>query len=156
MADALQFRFDIGGGGHVTVGEMTEVQFHARLEAPVERHFVDGDRALAVIHGGREVPRRIEMCGAMRGQPHPLEAPAFAVGQIFLLEAGKEFQDVGRGRFMIEIFDRRPVAGRIGGDVVLKRNGNVDHYARHAVLRCSSVSLRFAGGPGPSIRFNMT
>ena len=66
------------------VGEMAEVEFYAGLEAPFERHLVDGDRALAVIHRGSEMPGCVEMRRAMRRQPHPFEAPAFAVGQLFL------------------------------------------------------------------------
>ncbi len=45
------------------------------------------------------------MCGAMGGQPHPFEAPAFAIRQIFFLETGEEFENVGGGCLMIKILD---------------------------------------------------
>jgi hypothetical protein len=48
VADARQLGLDIGGGDHVAVGEVAEVQLHPGLEAPVQRHLVDGDRALFV------------------------------------------------------------------------------------------------------------
>ena len=38
------------------------------------------------------MPGRIEMRRAMRGQPYPFEAPAFAVGQVFLLQAGEKLE----------------------------------------------------------------
>ena len=51
VADPRQFRGDIVGGRNIAVVEMAEVQFHAGLHAPVERHFVYGDGALAPVHG---------------------------------------------------------------------------------------------------------
>src|SRR5262245_41843610 len=84
VADALEFGFDIFPSRNVAIGKMPEVELHAGLEAPVERNFVDGDCALAVVHGRRKVPGRIEMRRAVRRKAHPLEAPAFAVRQVFL------------------------------------------------------------------------
>ncbi len=63
-----------------------------------------------------------EMGRAMRRQPHPFEAPAFAIRQILFFQTGKKFEHVGRGLLVIEVLDARPVARRIGGDVVLKRD----------------------------------
>ena len=110
---------------------MPEVELHAGIEAPFQRHLVDGDGALAAVHGGGEMPGRIEMRGVMRGQPDPFDRPAFRSGQVALLQAGKEFHHVGRGLPMILIFDLRAVAGRIGGDIVFERNRNVDELAGH-------------------------
>ena len=86
------------------------------------------------------MPRRVEMRRAMCRQPHPFEAPAFAVGQVFFLQPGKEFEDVGGGRLMIEILDRRPVARRVGGHRVFQRNRDVDDFARHGVGRQLAVA----------------
>jgi len=58
----------------------------------------------------------------MRRQLDPFEAPAFAIGQIFLLQTGEELENIRRGRFMTEIFDLRPVARRIRHHIVLKRD----------------------------------
>ena len=40
---------------------------------------------------------RVEMRRAMGGEPHPFEAPAFAVRQVFLFQAGKKLENVGGG-----------------------------------------------------------
>ena len=49
------------GGRDIAVGEVAEVELDAGLQAPFERHLVDGDRALAAVHGRGEVPGRVEM-----------------------------------------------------------------------------------------------
>ena len=77
------------------------------------------------------MPGRVEVGGAVGGELDPLDRPAFAVGQILLGEAGKELDHVGGGLPVGEIVDLRPVARRIGGDVVLQRNRDVDQLARH-------------------------
>src|SRR6185503_9164979 len=115
---------------------MAEVEFHAWLQAPIERDLVDGDGAFAAVHGGGEMPERIEMRRAMRGQPHPFEAPAFAVRQVCLLQAGKKLEDVGGGLLVVERFDLWAVTGRIGGDVIFEGYRDVDHFTRHVQLSC--------------------
>jgi hypothetical protein len=67
VADALKLGLHVGRTRHIAVGELAEVEFHAGLQAPVQRQLVDGDGALAVIHGGGEMIRRVEMGGAMGG-----------------------------------------------------------------------------------------
>src|SRR5262249_15775712 len=52
MPDAPELGFDVARARHVTIREMTEVELDAGLEAPFERDFVDGDRALAAVHRG--------------------------------------------------------------------------------------------------------
>ena len=42
VADALEFGLDIAGGGHIAVGKVTEVQLDAGVQAPFQRHLVDG------------------------------------------------------------------------------------------------------------------
>ena len=46
MADARELVLDFGCRNHLAVRKMAEVEFHAGTETPVERHLVDGDRAL--------------------------------------------------------------------------------------------------------------
>ena len=65
MADALELGFDVLRGRHIAVLEMPEVELHAGIEAPFQRHLVDGDRALAAIHGGGEMIGRVEMRGVV-------------------------------------------------------------------------------------------
>src|SRR5882757_2029033 len=42
VADALEFGFDIFGGRDIAIRQMTEIKLHAGLQAPFQRHFVDG------------------------------------------------------------------------------------------------------------------
>ena len=69
MADALQLRFDVLGGGDVAVREVAEVELHAGLEAPFERHLVDGDRRASRPSSSRrmEVIGRVQV-GAVVGR----------------------------------------------------------------------------------------
>ena len=90
VANACEFRFHVGARYHVTVREVAEVQLHTGLEAPFQRYLVYGDGAFAVIHGGSEVVRRIEMRTVVRDEFYFLQRPSFTVWQVFRLKAGKE------------------------------------------------------------------
>jgi hypothetical protein len=119
---------------------MAEVELDPRLEAPFERHLVDGDRALAAIHGRGEMPGCVEVGGIVGRERDPLDRPAFAIRQILLTQAGKELDDVGRGLAVGGIVDLRPVSRRVGGDVVFQRHGNVDQCARHVSTPGAAIS----------------
>src|SRR5262245_25240826 len=105
MPDTLELRLHIARRGDIAVGEMSEVELDGRLQAPLDRHLVDGDGAFTAIHGGGEMPRRIEMRAVVGGEVDMLDRPAFTVWQVRLLESGKEFADIGRSLPMIEIVD---------------------------------------------------
>ena len=66
---------------------MPEVQLHAWLEAPLQRHLVDGAGALLfaqrLVHGAVEVVGRIKVGAVVRGQLDERHCPAFAVGHAF-------------------------------------------------------------------------
>jgi hypothetical protein len=123
VADALKLLLDVSRGGDIAVGEMAEVELHPRTQAPLNRHLVDGDGALAAIHGRSEMPGRVEMGAAMSGQPDPLDCPALAVGKVLLAQAGEEFAHVGRGLLVVAVFDAGAITGRVSGHVVFERNG---------------------------------
>ena len=80
MPNALELGFNVAGARHIPVGEMTEVELNSGLKAPFERDFVDGDRALATIHRGSEMPGRVEMGRVVGREPDPLDGPALTVG----------------------------------------------------------------------------
>ena len=93
MADAIELALDVRGGHHVAIGERAEVELYARVEAPLERHLVDRERAFAgravgVIHGRVEMVRRIEVV-PLWVLAHRLHCPAFTIGQVRLREPGK-------------------------------------------------------------------
>jgi len=87
------------------------------------------------------MPRRVEMSGVVGREPDPFDRPAFAIGQVFLGEAGKEFHHVGGGLAMGVILDRRAIAGRVSRDVILQRHRNVDQSARHDACSSPVVGL---------------
>ena len=89
VADALELLLDVGGRHHVAVGEVPEVELHRGLQAPFQRHLVDGDGALAAVHRRRVVVGRVEVSAVVGGDPHPLDRPAFSVGQVVDGRAGK-------------------------------------------------------------------
>ena len=131
MPEAPEFGFDVACAGHVTIGEMTEVELDAGLKAPFERDLVDGDRALAAIHRGGEMPRRVEMRGVVGREPNPLDRPALRVGQFVLAQAREELDDF-RGTLPVRaIVDLRRIAGRIGCHVILERDRDVNERPRH-------------------------
>ena len=79
MADALQLVLDLLGGDDVAVRQVAEVELHAGLEAPVERHLVDGDGALALVHRRMEMIGRVEMRAVVGREVDVLDRPALAV-----------------------------------------------------------------------------
>jgi hypothetical protein len=114
VADALQFVLHLPRRDDMAVGLGAEVELHAGLEAPFERHLVDGDGALALVHRRMEVIGRVEMRAVMGRQVDVLDRPALAVGQILFLEAGEEAGDLaGRVRVLV-ILDLGPERHGIG------------------------------------------
>jgi len=121
MPDALQFIGNVGGGRHIAVWQVAEVELDAGLEAPLQRHLVDGPGPLAAIHGRMEMIGRIQMGAVVGGEAHRLHRPALAVGQIVLRQASEERQHLRQALPMVDIVDGRVKAGRVGRNVVLQR-----------------------------------
>ena len=113
---------------------MPEVEFDAGLQAPFQRHLVDGPGTLAAVHGRMEVPGRIEMRAVMGGELHLLDRPALPVRQILGLQSIEELQHARQALLVIDVLDGRMAARRIGGHIVLQGNGDVDQLARHGVF----------------------
>jgi len=149
MADALELGFDVGGADHVAIGEVAEVELHAPLEAPFERHLVDGDGALFLaqrfVHSRMKVVRRVEVSAVVSGQLHQLHRPAFSVGQILFLQAGEERRDLLESVVVAEVLNLRRKGRRIGQHVVLEVDRQVDELAGHFFflrLRAAVVETR--------------
>ena len=87
--------------------------------------------AQRLVHGAVEVERRIQMRAIVGGQRDLLHGPAFAVGQVFLLQAGKERLDLADRVLVGEVLDLGLEGGRIGDDIVLQVDGQIDEAARH-------------------------
>jgi hypothetical protein len=80
VADPGQFGPDVGGGRHVAVAEVTEVQLDRRLQAPLEGNFVDGDGAPA--GASRWVPLCVVIRTRSMAQPSPSgRSPTVAPGK---------------------------------------------------------------------------
>src|ERR1700738_2946039 len=97
MLDAVELSLHVGGGYDIAVGKMPKVELDAGLQAPIERHLVDGDCTLAAVHGGSKMPGSIEMGGVVSGQPDPFDRPGLAIGQILFAQAGKKLDDIADG-----------------------------------------------------------
>jgi hypothetical protein len=134
-ADACQLGLDVGCGDDGAIGEVTEVELHRRLKAPLERHVVDRDRRLLVaerfVHRRVKVVRRVEVGAVVGGQPHELHRPALAVGQVFALQAGKKTRDLLDRIAMGEVLDPRRERRWVAQHVVLEKDRQVDEAARH-------------------------
>jgi len=82
IADALELFVDVGGGCDIAVGKMAEVEFHPRLEAPLERHFVDRPGALPFVHRRMVVPGRVEMSAVVSRERHAFDRPSLPGRQV--------------------------------------------------------------------------
>src|SRR5262249_674098 len=90
MADAFQLGLDLGDGDDMPIGPVAEVELDAGLEAPFQRHLVDGDGALALVHGRMEVIGRVEMRAVVGREADVLDRPALAVGRSCFWRPGKK------------------------------------------------------------------
>jgi hypothetical protein len=147
VADALELGLDVARGRDIAVGEMAEVELDAGC-----KHHSSGTSSMVIARlprlmveakcqgASRWVVLWVESLIHSMAQPSP-------VRQILLAQAGEELDDVGRGLAVGGIVDLRPVAGRVGGDVVLQRHGNVDQCARH-VKYSSNCDVRCLLRPG--------
>ena len=94
MAYAGQFGLHVCGGDHIAICKMPKVQFHARLKAPFQRDFINGDRrffmAQGLVLGGVEVVGRIQVGAVVGAQLDKLHRPTFAIGQVLLAQPRKK------------------------------------------------------------------
>src|SRR4029077_11789253 len=89
---------------------------------------------LALIHCRMVMPGRVEMRAVVSCQLHTLDRPSMSVRQVFLLEAGKERQDLRQTLLMIDVLDPRIMPRRVGHNVVPQRRRNVDEASSHVSL----------------------
>src|SRR6476646_8622268 len=101
MPDAFQFSLDVLCRGDIAIREMAEVELDAGLQAPFERHFIDGPGSLAPVHGRMEVPGRVQMGAVVSRQLHLLDGPALPVWKIFGLQSLEELQHARQALLMI-------------------------------------------------------
>ena len=70
---------------------------------------MDGDGTLLVsqrlVHGAVKVVGRVQMGAVMGRQIHQLHRPAFAIGQVFLFQAGKKRLNLLESVFVGEVLD---------------------------------------------------
>jgi hypothetical protein len=136
VADARQFSLHIGRRHHVPIRKVPEVEFHAGLEAPFQRHVMNGDRRLllaARVHGAVEVIRRIQVGAVVRRELHALDCPGLAVRQILTAQPREEGRDLLEGLVMREVLDLRCECRRVGLHVVFQEDREVDELAGHAI-----------------------
>ena len=136
MADPVELRLDIFRPRHIAVVEMAEIELHARLEAPFQRHFVDPPGGLAaflqrMVHRREEMPGRVQVRAVMGGDADLLDGGVFAVRQRVHADA-EIFGHGGRGVVVVQIVDLRQHVRRIARNAGLQRDGNIDDTTAHA------------------------
>jgi hypothetical protein len=135
VADAFQFGFDVTGRRDITVCHMAEIQFHAGLEAPFQRHLIDAPGRFPagfqrVVHAGEKVIRRVQMRAVMGADLDLFHRGVFAVRQLIDPDT-HIFGHGGRGLMMIQILDLGQHVRRIASDAGLQRDGDIDQTAWH-------------------------
>ena len=135
------------GAHHIAVVEFAEVELHPRLEAPFERHLVDGDGPLAAVHRRVVVPRRVDMGAVMGRKPDPLDRPALAIRQLLGLQPGEERAETFGGVRVGLVFDLGLEARRVRPDARFERNRDVDETARHGFLPECDTRCRLGFSP---------
>src|SRR3954466_4138086 len=131
MRDARELSLDFGRRNHLAVRKMAEVELHAGTETPVERHLVDGDRPLPAVHCGMEVVGGVEMGAVVRRDLEALQGPALTARQVLDLQAREKGSHARGGGTMVHVFDLGQMARRIGGDVRLQRDGEINDASWH-------------------------
>ncbi|MNF78349.1 hypothetical protein D3C84_605290 [compost metagenome] len=127
--DARQLSLHFGGADHMAIRQMTKVQLHARLQAPVQRQFVDAESRLATVRGRGVVPRGVHMRTAVRRDLQALGRPGLVAGQLRLGQAGKHRGHLRPALLMVHVVDFRQQRRWIGVRVVVQGNGQVHQAA---------------------------
>src|SRR6266700_5365108 len=118
---------------------MAKVQLHAGLQAPIQRYFVDGDGALALVHRRRKMIRRVQMRTVVRDEFDAFDGPGFSVRQILRFQAGKEPGQFGYRGLVIHILDFRAVWFGIRHHVIFEKNGQIDDGPGHVQISVRSA-----------------
>ena len=84
---------------------MAKIQFDAGIIAPLQRHLINGDGALAAAHRGMVVIGGIKMRAVVRGQAQGFHRPAVTCGQVFFCQSGEISRHHRRGVGMGMIVD---------------------------------------------------
>src|SRR5579871_2169864 len=137
MAACANLRRQLGRCHDMTIRKIPEIQLKPRTIKPIQRNFVDGPRAFAVIHAGCEMPRRVHMCSVVRAHRQQFNCPSLTAGQPMRFESWKHSEHSGERLSVIEILDFGPEPRRIGCNGILKRPRQV--YQFHAFYRTTRV-----------------
>jgi hypothetical protein len=79
-----------------------------------------------------EVVGRVEVGAVVRGNLEALQGPALAARQIRDRRAGEEGDHVGGRGTVVDVLDLGPMTRRIGGDVGLEGDREINNATRHA------------------------
>ncbi|MCY1453513.1 hypothetical protein D9M71_705090 [compost metagenome] len=113
----------------MAIGQVAKVQLHACLQAPLQRQFIDTERRLAAVGGGRVVPGRIHVGATMGGDRQTLRRPRLVPRHLVEGQAREH-----RGHFrptllVIHVVDLGQQRRRVGVGVVVQRYREVDEAA---------------------------
>jgi hypothetical protein len=103
MMNPLELGLNVVGGNHVAVRVVAEVQFNARLKAPLQGNLIDRDCGLTVVHGRGKMIRRIKVGTVVRDQLHTFDRPPLSIGQFLLGQSRKNTEQLGHGRLVVDV-----------------------------------------------------
>ena len=135
VADALQLRLYIFRRRDIAIREMPKIELHARLKAPLKRHFINAPGRLPArnrpfIHAAEKVIGRIKMRPAVRRDAHHFPRRELAFGQ--LIHANVEFlRQARRGHVMIVILNFGQHMRWVRSDPAFECHRNINETACH-------------------------
>src|SRR5215211_6229117 len=147
IADAIELALHVVGGADISVRLGAEVELHPVGQKPFQRDLVDLERRLAAVHRAVEMPRRIEMRSVVRGDRHPLDRRALAVGELLRFQPGKHRGELFCPLGMIAVGDLGQHARRVRGNPGFERDRKIDdthvssrvqHFGCHPAVRRSA------------------
>ena len=143
MADAGQLGLDFLGLDDMAVGFGAEVQLHAGVEAPFQRHLVDPQGGPAawsqrLVLAREIVVRRVHMRAVMGRDGDALDRGVLALRQGRDRDA-HVLRHARCGIVVVHVLDLRLHAWRVGFDPRFQAGGDVDVAAGHAACAFSRV-----------------
>ncbi|MNI60493.1 hypothetical protein D3C73_1157150 [compost metagenome] len=126
VANACQLNFDLVGCHHMTIGHVSKIQFHPRLQAPIKRQLIDAKGRLTAIGGRGVMPGRVHVRAAVGGDVQSFGGPGFIARHLFELQAGEHRCHFRPALLVIHVIDLRQQRWRIGVGVVVEGDREVD------------------------------
>ena len=139
VVDLGQVVLDVLLGDLVAVGLVTEVQLHARADAPLQGNLVDGPGLLAagnqiLVLTGEVMPGSIQMGAGVGAHLNEVDGPALTLGEVGNGGAGEESGHLLGGIFMVTALDLGDLNRGIAGQIFFQQHGQVYDFHKRSLL----------------------